>query len=63
MAFARQARAAYARVHDILGNIEHESAVLGPERVATLKAVLAADVLDQLAGIHARSGPYFRPVC
>ena len=39
--FTKRGRAAYATVHDILRNIEHEwSTVLGPERFAELKALL-----------------------
>jgi DNA-binding MarR family transcriptional regulator len=39
--FTRRGRAAYARVHDILRDIEREwSAALGPKRFAQLKALL-----------------------
>ena len=41
VSFTRRGRAAYARIHDILREIEHEwSAVLGPRRFAELKALL-----------------------
>src|SRR5512144_1904173 len=39
--FTRRGRAAYAKIHDILRDIEREwSAVLGPRRFAALKALL-----------------------
>lgn len=39
--FTRRGRAAYARIHDILRDIEREwSAALGPRRFAELKALL-----------------------
>jgi DNA-binding MarR family transcriptional regulator len=39
--FTRRGRAAYAKIHDVLRDIEREwSATLGPRHFATLKALL-----------------------
>jgi DNA-binding MarR family transcriptional regulator len=49
--FTKRGHAAYAKVHDILRNIEHEwSAELGPRDFAQLKALLSRVWESQLIG-------------